>query len=172
MRVVDVKGFEGLYQVDSEGIIHSSKTGTIKARQRNQDGYPVVQLYKNNKCFKMKVHRIVVKSFVRDLEKGEVTAHLDGNKENNRLSNLVITTPAVNAQHSVAHGTKPKGEKHWKCKLTNHAVRFIRENPLKMSRVELSELFGCSASHVSNIAGNKSRTGNVVMSNRQAADNA
>ena len=54
--------------------------------------------------------------------------HKDGNKKNNFYGNLEYMTQLENHQHASRTGLKAFGERSGRSKLTEDAVRFIREN--------------------------------------------
>jgi hypothetical protein len=58
------------------------------------------------------VHRLVLSAFVGDCPPGMVGCHNDGDKSNNRVSNLRWGTPKENARDMIAHGTAPIGSKN------------------------------------------------------------
>lgn len=72
-------------------------------------------------------HRMVMQSFVGPRPEGMEVAHLDGDKENNNLLNLQYCTPEENRRHNVINGVSWAGEKHPLRKLSNEAVKEIRE---------------------------------------------
>ena len=47
------------------------------------------------------MHRAILKSFVKEPEDRHVVNHIDGNKENNALSNLEWCTLSENVQHAL-----------------------------------------------------------------------
>lgn len=51
------------------------------------------------------VHLLILEAFQGPRPEGTVTRHLDGDKTNNRLSNLRRGTPAENSQDAMRHGT-------------------------------------------------------------------
>ena len=110
----DIKGFEGYYQVSNTGRIRSldRKIGYRKGRLRNwkgaekqlvetDKGYLKVRLYMNNKSVTREVQRFVAEAFIPNPENKEQVNHIDGNKQNNNVSNLEWVTPQENTIHSV-----------------------------------------------------------------------
>lgn len=56
-----------------------------------------------------------------------VVRHLDGDRFNNRLSNLAWGTHAENSEDQVRHGTSARGERNGNAKLTRDAVHHMRD---------------------------------------------
>ena len=83
----EVKGFSD-YEVSSNGEIRNKQTKQLIAPQTNKNGYSVLKVYREHKPFTKMVHRLVAVAFMgeSDLE----VNHIDGNKANNKVSNLVI----------------------------------------------------------------------------------
>lgn len=69
-------------------------------------GYPYVQLGKGNV---RTVHSLVLENFDGPAREGFETRHLDGNKLNARLSNLMWGTPKDNGADKITHGTAKIG---------------------------------------------------------------
>lgn len=104
----DINGYEGLYQVSNLGNVRSVdryvKNGSglrlIKGRkkinQKINNGYVVHGLYKGNKRKVFLLHRLVWETFNKQVPDGYEINHIDENKENNRLENLVLVTHKEN----------------------------------------------------------------------------
>ena len=115
IQVKDIKGFEGLYMISSDGeIISSYKNGKVLKHKIDKQGYHEISLYKDNKNHYFKVHRLVAQAFIPNTENKPQINHIDGNKSNNSVSNLEWATGFENQQHSIKTGLRvmPKGEKH------------------------------------------------------------
>jgi hypothetical protein len=54
------------------------------------------------------VHVLVARAFCKKLENDRVVNHIDGNKQNNKSSNLEWCTHSHNSQHAVDTGLTPK----------------------------------------------------------------
>lgn len=106
---VDIKGFEGRYEVSNFGNVRSkSRTVVYKdgrvfkypARQLNKHnngrGYYFVTLSTNNTVKELYVHRLVAEAFLDNAENKCQVNHIDENKANNNLSNLEWVTPTQN----------------------------------------------------------------------------
>lgn len=102
----DIKEYEGLYQVSNFGNIRSlprrgtSKNVHIMFQKYNKCGYKMVGLYKDGKVKNRTVHRIVAETFLDNPLNKEDVNHIDGNKENNNVSNLEWTTHKENMKHA------------------------------------------------------------------------
>ena len=99
----DIKGYEGLYKVSNFGKIKSFyKNGKTKILKPvpNFKGYERVTLCnrRGNKTI-YSVHRLVALAFIENpLLKPEIN-HINGNKRDNRISNLEWVTGKENCLH-------------------------------------------------------------------------
>lgn len=129
----DIKGYEGYYQVSSNGRVRSldktvyRKNGTTcfcKGRIIKQNdqgaGYLSVHLCKDGLHNTTLVHRIVALNFIPNPDSKLQVNHIDGNKHNNMVSNLEWCTGKENMKHAmnvlgynpkeIRHVYQPKGE--------------------------------------------------------------
>ena len=114
-----IPGYEGFYEASSYGKVRSvtrkvayGKNGYATYRGRelklfmNKNGYRAVKLAIKGQCRTTYVHGLILKAFVGarpiTTERGEIR-HLDGDKTNNRLENLVYGTINENAADRVRH---------------------------------------------------------------------
>lgn len=93
----DVEGFEGLYQVSIWGRIRSVN-GILKP-YKNKKGYLKIGLYKDGKCYKKRVSRLIANTFIPNPYGLPEVNHIDGNKENNSISNLEWVDGETNRKH-------------------------------------------------------------------------
>ena len=112
-------------------------------------GYNDVDLYKDGKKKKKKVHRLVMEAFVGPCPDGMECRHLNGNSRDNRLENLKWGTKAENIEDTLRHGHTTRGERHPMVKLTESQVREIRAAGGKQR--EIAERYGVTQSNVSYI---------------------
>lgn len=165
----EIPGFEGIYACDIYGNIFSLNRVILKTNKRNrkkfewklpliklspycrQDGYLQVNLRKNGKAFSILVHRLIAKTFLNCLNQ-EVN-HIDGNKSNNALINLEISSRSANIKHAFATGLKSHKGK-------NHPRYFIDESLQEkivdllkggISQQKIADSFNISQSSVSSI---------------------
>lgn len=113
----DIKGYEGLYQVSNEGRVKAlsrvvkSRWGTPKPLKEKEIreivdslGYSRLSLSKDGKVKAHKIHRLVAEAFL--VGEGHIN-HIDGNKQNNHVSNLEFCTQRENNIHAQETGLKP-----------------------------------------------------------------
>jgi len=72
------------------------------------------------------VHRVVAEAFKGKIPDDMEVNHLDGNKQNNHLSNLEIVTHAENQKHASENGLLAKGEEIFTAKLKTFDVQIIK----------------------------------------------
>lgn len=100
----DIKGYEGLYQVSSEGRVKSldynrmGRTQVLKP-QIHRRGYLYVYLHQDGKAKKFYIHRLVAQAFLANAENLTEVNHRDEDKTNNAVSNLEWCTAKDNSNH-------------------------------------------------------------------------
>ena len=121
----DVVGYEGLYQISNLGrlkhLATPRKKGTGKYERDEHfctshvqnNGYLVVDLYKDNKRKTFLVHRLVAMSFLLNPQNYEFINHIDNNRKNNCLSNLEWCTKSYNTKYSYDTNDRRK-KMNWK----------------------------------------------------------
>jgi len=146
-----IPGYEGLYKATSEGEIYSSISGIYLKLTKDRLGYMRVQLKRRT----YKVHRLIAETFLDDFYDKPQVNHLDGDKSNNNLENLEMTTISENLRHAFNTGLirRKKGELHNSNKLFNDDVSIIRELYHKKSftQKQLGLIFGVGQPHISTI---------------------
>ena len=102
----NIIGYEGLYKIDKDGNIHSSplskhhKPRILKPLVK-KSGYTQVCLVKDKIKKHLSVHRLVASHFIPNPSNKPQVNHIDGNKKNNKVSNLEWCTASENKLHAV-----------------------------------------------------------------------
>ena len=101
----DIPGYEGYYQVSNLGRFASfinmgnhlpDGIRRIKPLHRKKNGYYVAILCKSRKYRHIYIHRLVADVFCEKSENRKEIDHIDGDKSNNKASNLRFVTPKEN----------------------------------------------------------------------------
>lgn len=169
----DVDGYEGLYQVSSEGRIKCLPTlpndtmdsyqkkllkkEKIKTLSLTRYGYLAVTLYKFGVASRKHVHRFVATAFLENPQNKSQVNHKNGIKTDNRIENLEWCTASENMKHAYAIGIKKvsknglgrRNEKHVLSKKINQLSldgEYIRTFP---SISEVDRVFNKKRSTVS-----------------------
>lgn len=110
-EVRSITGFDR-YTIDSNGVVYSlyfvSRTGRITQRDLPKKlaiavdnyGYGVVTLYSDDDKRTCKVHRLVAEAFLEANTSRNQVNHKNGQKLDNKISNLEWCTPSENQLHS------------------------------------------------------------------------
>ncbi len=136
----DVVGFPG-YRVGSDGTIWCCRrTGPNRWlclsgewRRKNPrprpDGYVWVNLVREGKGYGRALHRLVLEAFVGPPSPGHCGCHENGDRSDNRVSNLRWDTARNNLADRRRHNTIPVqvGEANNAAKLSERDVRTIRQ---------------------------------------------
>ena len=91
--------FKG-YSIDSDGIVYNEKGDTLKT-QINKYGYLNLAICTDGKTKNFLVHRLIAKAFIPNPGNKPMVNHIDGNKLNNKISNLEWVTARENAVHAI-----------------------------------------------------------------------
>lgn len=90
---------------------YASRCGKVYSRHTNRvlkdcncAGYRQVALSTNGRAKTFKVHRLIAKTFIPNLNSKPDVNHKDGNKANNYVGNLEWCTELENVQHAVRTG--------------------------------------------------------------------
>jgi predicted transcriptional regulator len=144
------------YFVSDEGEVFSYyKNGKVRKLnpRENIKGYLYVNLSKEGSYKSKPVHKLVADSFLEKQCENFIVNHKDGNKLNNKLSNLEFISMSENSKHAFKNGlaSNKKGEDCNLSKLTEKQVIEIRLLKGKLSHREISEKFNISKSTVTQI---------------------
>lgn len=131
---VPIQEVEG-YMINSDGKIFSLKRDPrgreIKQHAGNSGYLKVSFSIKTNSGCRTKnymTHRLVAKYFLGECPEGYQVNHKDGDKLNNKASNLEYVTQYENMTHARDFGllNPPKGERNHNSKLTESDVDLVR----------------------------------------------
>jgi hypothetical protein len=115
-------GYEGLYEVSSDGQVRSLdritndgrhlKGRALKAHaNKERGGYLNVSPSKDGVQHSMRVHKLVAAAFLGPQPDGTEIRHLNGNPADNRAENLAYGSRSENQLDSVEHGTQVNARK-------------------------------------------------------------
>lgn len=132
-----IVGWERHYEVSNQGRIRSLdrwvrradwqpvfRAGRIMKVAPSPNGYLGTVMTLNGRRNRVSVHRAVVTAFAGSIPAGHEVRHLDGDRQNNHLSNLATGTHSTNMLDAVAHGTHRNTRKA-ECK---YGHRFSEDN--------------------------------------------
>lgn len=141
-----IKELEDLYEIDENGNVYSlprikrtptteflSKEKILKP-YKNCWGYLLVDMRKGNKRYIKCVHRLVAETFIPNPDNKPQVNHIDGNKNNNCVTNLEWCTCSENQFHAFENGLKPKNFDHPFSKFSEKDIKYIRENYIPNKR--------------------------------------
>lgn len=103
VKVKPIKGYPN-YIVTSNGKVYNIKTNLEKSPGKDTKGYLKVDLYRSGRRRTFKIHRLVADAFLPEDPKRIDINHIDGNKHNNKLSNLERVTRSENMIHAYRTG--------------------------------------------------------------------
>lgn len=150
----DISGYEGLYQVSNTGKVKSLDR-IVKSNTPHQDGfrrlkgkllkhglttsgYRFVALCVNGKAKNFSIHRLAATAFIPNPDNLKTVNHINGDKEDNRTTNLEWLSYSGQEKH--AHLTRiKKGSNHPHTKLNPQKVKQIRLL-IKKGDLSLSEI--------------------------------
>ena len=150
-----IKSFEGLYEISNLGRVKSLKR--IVKRNKNHDmfvsekiiknmiantGYYYVTLSLNNKKTHLRIHRLVSEHFLYKVPNKDFINHIDGNKLNNKVTNLEWCTISENNKHAYDIGLKKINPEHIKklSYINKHRIR-TNEEKEKMRETKIKKGF-------------------------------
>lgn len=135
-RPVPIPEYAEIYEVSNQGRVRRAVAyigprkhrpiGTVLKPWIAGKGYFAVSLWCAGKILKRYVHRLVLEAFAGPAPIGTESCHNNGDKSDNRLSNLRWDTHLVNVRENDEQGKRPKGDTHPHAKLSKTDVLSIR----------------------------------------------
>ena len=108
-----------------------------KLSNNNSKHYWRVNIQINNKQKVFAVHRLVALAFIPNPNNLSQINHIDGNKNNNCVSNLEWCDNSYNQKHAMEHGLKSRAKMSINChlrKLTLEQVAYIKDEWAKVDK--------------------------------------
>lgn len=109
MKVENVKGYEGLYLIDTLGNVVSlpkqkgsrfvNEYKIIKSKT-NREGYKEVALSKDGNTRTILLHRLIASHFIENPNEYRCVNHKNGIKTDNRIENLEWCSASQNTRHA------------------------------------------------------------------------
>lgn len=166
VRYHPVPGFPGYMVGDDASVWSQWERGRWKRRRASwrrlktpldNHGYPQVNLSQpGGRKQHFRLHRLVLLCFEGHLPEGQLSRHLNGDRGDNRLGNLMYGTDFENAGDALLHGTAVRGERCPAAKLTEQEVAEIRRLVNQgIPQKQLAARFGVSRPTVSEIVSGK-----------------
>ena len=154
---VEIPEHKGYY-ADKEGHVYNSKGEQLVPVKRN--GYLCVSLpdKENGKFKQYFIHRLVASAFIKNINGAEEVNHKDGNKRNNKVSNLEWVSRSENQKHRFAVLKHSHfGEKNTQAKITGKdAIAIVELSNSGYGCKKLSEMFNIAPSTICGITSGRS----------------
>ena len=170
IQVKEIKGYEGLYQISSEGDVFSAtrqgSPGTVLRQSVANTGYRRVCLSKKNIRKAFDVHRLVATAFIPNPKNLPTVNHKNFDKTDNGIENLEWMTFVENLKHAFDNGRYKgvKGSKNHSSKLTEKQVCEIRRRAENETSASLAREFKVSDTAIYDII-NKRRWAELICKN-------
>lgn len=137
-----IEGYDN-YCASSAGYIVNKKTGRVLKANPDSHGYMSVGLSKNGKGCTKRVHKLIADAFlIQPSDEEWQVNHINGDKTDNRLSNLEFATPSGNMYHAYTNGLN-----HWEG-YNERPVRITETGVVYKSQAECARAIGGSQPNI------------------------
>jgi len=123
MKNLSFLGFDK-YCACSTGRIYSLRSGSYLVPVLQANGYCQVTLSQDGRRRNFSVHRLIASAYMETDDERQIVNHKDGNKQNNKLSNLEWVTQQENVHHAILTGLRC-GTRNPDRSLTDETVHII-----------------------------------------------
>lgn len=138
-----VKQFDR-YEVSDHGRVRLAESHRILS-PKIRGGYYSIALSIRGVKHNRLIAPLILEAFACQRPNGMQAAHLNGNRYDNRLSNLSRVSPSENTRHQDIHGTRRRGSARRDAKLNDAKVREIRAfHAAGMGYKRLAKRYGIS----------------------------
>jgi len=156
MNCIDIFGYDGRYEIDTDGNVFSNFSGKRKKLKTfyNKAGYHSITLTYNKKKTDFLIHRLVAYHFIENddaINKIQVH-HINQKPDDNRIENLEWVTNLINCQSCNRGDNKrntsghknicyDRHNKHWKFQIRINKKRIIKQFKTKQEAIEYKQEF-------------------------------
>lgn len=139
----EIKGFEGRYEISSEGRVRNMKKGNILVASKNEKGYLRLRLGRGKDY---RVHRLVAEAFIPNPNNKPCVDHINAIRDDNRVENLRWVTHTENNLNPITFErlTEKSGKDIVQLSLKGVALNYFRfmqlaENHTGVIRQDISD---------------------------------
>lgn len=164
---IAISGYGDRYEVSDYGNVRSKdmfmnnmhggqtlKRGRILKPFYSGKKYQTVRLCWDGKHPCARIHRLVAFAFVKNLQSKPHVNHIDGNKQNNKASNLEWCTNQENQIHAIKNGLSKikKGQDSHRSKLTEiQAKDVLIRTSRNETLVSIAKMYGVTSTAILHI---------------------
>ncbi len=157
----DALGYEGLYEVSNLGRARRVVTQTGRPSGRimkpgDRRGYSKYTFTRENQKRMFCAHRLVWEAFNGPIPDGLQINHLNGDKRDNRLTNLEVCTASENMKHAYRTLGIPRpyapsfGERNGRAKLKESDLPEIKALYARgLSQQKIADIYGVNQTNIS-----------------------
>lgn len=102
----NLPNFEDYFSVSSFGKVLDKKTNTLRHPSVYKNGYVYFEFWLNKIRYRYRLHTLVAQLFITNPENKSEVHHIDENRQNNRVDNLMWVTPEEHKDLHKQTGTR------------------------------------------------------------------